>query len=91
MINIRLSRLLGDKRLTQKALADKTGIMPNTIHALFHEKIDRIDLTVLDRICRALDCQPGDILDYSPGEMVRRSGTPGRKKRTIQERGKELK
>lgn len=80
MINIKLSKLLGDRRITQKELAEMTDTRPNTINALFHEKIDRIDLIVLDRICRALDVLPGDILDYSPGEMHRKSGAPGRKK-----------
>lgn len=63
MIRIRLSRLLGEKRWTQATLARKTGIRPNTINELYHELTDRVNLTQLESICKALGCRLGDLLE----------------------------
>ncbi len=62
MIRIMLSKLLGEKRLTQADLARKTGIRPSTINEYYHELTDRINLVHFDEICEALDCQLGDLL-----------------------------
>ena len=64
MIMIMLSRKLGELRVTQAELAAKTGIRPNTINDLFHNVAERVSLEHLDLICEALNCQPGDILEY---------------------------
>ena len=66
MVKIHLSRILGEQRLSQKRLAEMAGIRPNTVNAIYHEQVRRIDFDVLDRICRALHCQPGDLLAYIP-------------------------
>ena len=68
MIKILLSRKLGELRWTQADLARETGIRPSTISEMYHELIDRVNLEHLDLICEALDCQPGDILEYVEGE-----------------------
>ena len=68
MIKILLSRKLGEIRMTQKELATVTGIRPNTIGELYHELVDKVSLEQLDKICEALDCQPGDLLEYVPDE-----------------------
>ena len=68
MIKILLSRKLGELRWTQADLARKTGIRPSTISEMYHELIDRVNLEHLDLICEALDCQPGDILQYIEDE-----------------------
>ena len=57
---------LARKKMTQKRLAEITGIRPPTISQIFLGTIDRIPVDVLDRICRALDCQPGDLMEYVP-------------------------
>ena len=64
MIRTLLSTRLGERRWTQADLARKTGIRPNAINDLYHELAERINLEHLDLICEALDCQPGDILEY---------------------------
>ena len=64
MIKILLSRKLGELRWTQADLARKTGIRPSTISEMYHELIDRVNLEHLDLICEALDCQPGDIMEF---------------------------
>lgn len=55
---------LARKRMTQKRLAEITGIRPPTISKIYLGTIDRLPVDVLDRICQALDCQPGDLMEY---------------------------
>ena len=57
---------LARKKMTQKRLAEITGIRPPTISKIFLGTIDRIPVDVLDRICQALDCQPGDLMTHVP-------------------------
>ena len=64
MIRILLSTRLGERRWTQADLARATGIRPSTTNDYYHEIADRVNLEHLDLICEALDCQPGDILEY---------------------------
>ncbi len=66
MIRIHLSRLLGERRMKQKELADRTGIRPTTISEMYHELIERVNLEHLDRICEVLECSIADILEYVP-------------------------
>lgn len=55
---------LARKKMTQKRLAEITGIRPPTISKIYLGTIDRLPVDVLDRICQALDCQPGDLMGY---------------------------
>lgn len=66
MIRNHLSRILGEKRWTQAKLARVTGIRPATIHLIYNEMIERINIEHLDRICEALDCTVADLLEYRP-------------------------
>ena len=66
MIRIHLSRLLGERRLTQADLARRTGIRPSTIGDYYHEFAERINLEHLDAICEVLDCDISDVLEYIP-------------------------
>lgn len=68
MIKIHLAKLLGEKKWTQKYLADITGIRPNTIHQMYHEFIDRINVEHIDKICDALGCEVGDLIEYIPNK-----------------------
>ena len=54
MIRIQLSKLLGEKRLTQADIARMTGIRAGTINDLYHEIATRISLEHLDLLCEAL-------------------------------------
>lgn len=62
MIRIQLSKILGEKRLTQADLARMTGIRAGTINDLYHEIASRINLEHLDLLCEALDCDISDLL-----------------------------
>lgn len=64
MIRVKLSRVMGDKRIKQKALAEMTGLSPNTVFNLYHEKTRSIDFETLDKLCIALKCSPGDLLEF---------------------------
>lgn len=66
MIVIRLSRIIGDRRLSQSELAQLTGIRPSTINDIYHDFIERINLEHLDRLCEALDCSVADLIEYVP-------------------------
>ena len=64
-IKIRISELLGIHKMSQKELADKTGIRAATISALFHEQIKRIDIDHIDSLCKVFKCEPGDIFKFT--------------------------
>ena len=68
MIKNNLSKLLGEKRLTQADLARATGIRPATINELYHELAERISFEQLDRICEVLKCDVADLLIYLPNK-----------------------
>jgi len=68
-IKINVSDMLGRRKMTQKALSDKTNIRPATISALYHEKIKQINISHMDAICNALNCQPSDLFEYIPNEI----------------------
>lgn len=69
MIRIKLSALLGAKRITQAELARKTGIRPATINEIYNEICDRINLEHLDRICEFLECDIADLIVYEPNHL----------------------
>lgn len=63
-IHCRLSTLLGERRIKMAELSRMTGISKTTIHAMYHERVQKIDYSVPERICKALDCGLSDILEY---------------------------
>lgn len=68
MIVNRLSRLLGERRMKIAELQRQTGLSYVTLHSLYSGKSTRIDFETLNKICRALEVQPGDILEYAPDQ-----------------------
>ncbi len=69
MVKNHLSRLLGEKRWTQKDLAVATGIRPSTINEWYHEIVYRLNIDHIDKICEALNCNIADLLEYIPNEQ----------------------
>lgn len=55
--------------MTRKALAELVGVRPNTIGDLYNEKVKRVDLDLLNSICRVLNCDLSDLLEYQPDEQ----------------------
>lgn len=68
MVRIKLSKLLGEKRITQKQLSDLTGIRPNTINDWYHEIIISIKMEHLDKICEALNCRIDELIEVTPNK-----------------------
>ena len=64
MIKFKVKVMLALREMTQKELAEKTGIRPPTISAICTGTIKHLPVDVLDRVCDVLDCQPGDIVEY---------------------------
>jgi putative transcriptional regulator len=63
-IIINLDVMLAKRKMSVTELAEKVGITMANLSILKNEKAKAIRLSTLDAICRALDCQPGDILEY---------------------------
>lgn len=61
-IEIRLDRILLERRMTLTELAERVGITVPNLSILKTGKAKAVRLSTLDAICRELDCQPGDIL-----------------------------
>lgn len=68
MIRIKISELLGVHKMTRKKLAELIGVRPNTIGDMYHENIKKIDVDVLNKICKTLNCKVEDILEYVKDE-----------------------
>lgn len=68
MINVRLDYLLLDKRMKLKELAEATDIAVNNLSVLKTNKARAIRFSTLESICKALDCTPGELLEYIPDE-----------------------
>ena len=71
MIRIKISAVMGEKRINQAELAKATGIRANTINELYHDVNDRVSLDQLDLICEALGCELSDIVEYVPNRVPR--------------------
>lgn len=67
MIQIKLDKKLQQKGMTLSQLSEKVGLTLANLSILKTGKGRAIRFTTLDAICSALECQPGDILEYVPG------------------------
>jgi len=67
-IKFKLKVQLAMKGMTQKRLAEVTGIRPPTVSAICTGTIKQIPVVAIERICNALGCQPGDIMEFIPNE-----------------------
>lgn len=64
MIVLRLDRMMADRKISLNDLAEKVGISNVNLSNIKTGKIVAIRFSTLNGICKALDCQPGDILEY---------------------------
>jgi putative transcriptional regulator len=81
MIVPRLDKLLAKKQRTFYWLAKETGVSHTTLWRLKKGKAVGINFETLEKICRALKCQPGDVLFLTNGKtpFKLQSLKPGRK------------
>lgn len=66
MIRVNLTKVMFEKQMNSKELAEKIGITPANLSNLKNSKVKGIRFDTLEKLCEALDCQPGDILEYLP-------------------------
>lgn len=67
-IRINLNVMMAKRRIGLTELSDKVGISPANLSILKNNKARAIRFSTLDAICRALDCQPGDLLEFVEDE-----------------------
>ncbi|MCR5619549.1 MAG: helix-turn-helix transcriptional regulator [Lachnospiraceae bacterium] len=67
-IIIRLDRVMADRKMSLNELADKVGLTNVNMSNLKTGKMKGIRFETLNSICKALDCQPGDIMEYTADE-----------------------
>jgi len=65
-IYVNLDRLLLDRNLPLTQLADRVGIALPNLSTLKTNKARAIRFSTLSALCRELECQPGDLLEYRP-------------------------
>ncbi|SOZ39161.1 helix-turn-helix domain-containing protein [Cupriavidus neocaledonicus] len=61
---VRLDVLLAERKMKSRELAQRIGISEPNLSLLKSGKVKGIRFDTLERICKALDCQPGDLLEY---------------------------
>jgi putative transcriptional regulator len=63
-VRFRLKEILNEKGMSERQLAELTGIRPNTINDICRNQLQRLHVDVIDKICRVLDVKPGDWIMY---------------------------
>lgn len=63
-IILRLDRMMADRKISLNALSEKVGIANVNLSKIKTGKVSAIRFSTLNAICEALDCQPGDILEF---------------------------
>lgn len=64
MVIVNIDVMLAKRKMSSGELAEKVGISPANLSILKTGKAKAIRFTTLDKLCRALDCQVGDLLEY---------------------------
>lgn len=67
-IIVRLDVMLAKRKVRSNELARAIGITEANLSLLKSEKVKGVRFSTLEAICKYLDCQPGDILEYQPDE-----------------------
>jgi putative transcriptional regulator len=65
-IIVNLDVVLAQRKMRLNDLADAVGITPQNLSVLKTGKAKAVRFSTLEAICKTLDCQPGDILEYRP-------------------------
>ena len=66
MIIVNLDVMMARRKMSLNELSDRVGITVANLSILKTDKAKAVRFSTLDAICRALDCRPGDILEYQP-------------------------
>ncbi|MDO4211680.1 MAG: helix-turn-helix transcriptional regulator [Bacteroidales bacterium] len=63
-IIVNVDVMLAKRKMSSQELAERIGITPANLSILKTGKAKAVRFSTLDAICRALDCQPGDVLEF---------------------------
>jgi putative transcriptional regulator len=66
-IVVRLDVMLARRKMTSRELAARIGLSEQNLSLLKSGKVRGVRFGTLEAICRELDCQPGDLLEFEPG------------------------
>lgn len=64
----RLDRVMADRKIGLNELAEQVGITNVNLSKLKNGHVNAVRFSTLNAICKTLDCQPGDILEYQPAD-----------------------
>ena len=67
-IIVNLDVMMAKRKISSGELAERVGITPANLSILKNQKAKAVRFSTLNDICKALDCQPGDILEYREDE-----------------------
>lgn len=70
MIILNLDIMMARRRISLGELSEKVGITQANLSILKNNKAKAIRFSTLDALCRALDCQPTDLLEFSPDDRL---------------------
>jgi putative transcriptional regulator len=65
-IRVNLDLMLVRRKMTLTELSERIGISVTNLSLLKTEKVKGMRFSTLEAICRELECQPGDLLEYAP-------------------------
>ena len=69
-IRINLDVMMAKRRIGAVELAEAIGITPANLSILKNNKARAVRFSTLEALCKALDCQPGDLLEYAPDDAT---------------------
>lgn len=65
-IILRLDRVMADRKISLNELSERVGVANVNLSKLKTGKVSAVRFSTLNAICKVLECQPGDILEYQP-------------------------
>lgn len=68
MIIVNVDVMLAKRKMTLSELSEKVGFTMANVSLLKNGKVKALKLSTLDKLCRVLQCQPGDLLEYVESE-----------------------
>ena len=67
-IVVNIDVMMAKRKMSAGELAERVGITPANLSILKNNKARAVRFTTLEALCRALNCQPGDLMEYRPDE-----------------------
>ncbi len=68
MIKFHLSKLMGERKLKTADLARELGVNRGSIARMYHETVEKVDVELLNDLCRHFGCGIADLMEYVPDD-----------------------